>query len=106
MNHLRKAADIGHKATVTGLIGLFGYSLYGVVDQANRARQMLNDPEQLAALGSEKSEPLPVQTSIAPQEEYKKFLSQKVLEEKEKSDGNPGSVFLPRDSKGDYDDED
>jgi len=30
---LRRAADIAHKTTVTGLFGLFGYGLYGLTNQ-------------------------------------------------------------------------
>jgi len=79
MSVFRKAADIGHKAAVTGLMGFFVYASVGVYSQIAEARKMYA--------------PTP------PQEEYKEFLREKVDEERKKSE-DPGALFVKK--KDDY----
>lgn len=79
MSFFRRAADVGHKAAVTGLMGLFVYSFVGVGSQVAEARKMF--------------------APVPPQEEYKEFLREKVEEERKKAE-DPGALFVKK--KDDY----
>ena len=79
MSFFQKAADIGHKTVVTGLMGLFVYSFVEIGSQVIEARNM--------------------NSQISPQEEYKMFLKEKVDEERKKAE-DPGALFVRK--KDDY----
>mmetsp|Transcript_13567 Transcript_13567/g.13148 ORF Transcript_13567/g.13148 Transcript_13567/m.13148 type:complete len:95 (+) Transcript_13567:191-475(+) len=76
MSMLRKAADVAHKTTVTGLFGFFGYCLYNIGNQVIEGPNRQSEHPQAGFLDT-------IRNKI--DEEYKKYyeIDQREWYEKE-----------------------